>query len=913
MSIKNLAPLFHPRSIAIIGASNRAGAIGTKILQNVIDGGFVGEVWPVNPKYHQILQLQCYARVSELPAAPDIAVVATPAPTVPFILRELGEKGTKIAVVASAGLTAENGLREAALAAGKPYGLRIFGPNVVGLILPGAKLNASFVLTGASHGKIGLLSQSGAIVSSLLDWASERAIGFSQVLSLGDMIDVDIGDGIDLLAADHETSAIVMYLESIVNPRKFIAAARAAGRLKPLIAIVPGRHKAAAKAAATHTGALTGEPRIIDAILKRAGIIRVTVLSELFAAAEITAKVPPLTSARVGIVTNGGGAGVLAVDGLLDRGEVLASLAEHTIASLDSLFPNGWSKSNPVDVLGDASPDRIAEAIRAVALDPAVDVVLALYCPVQAAPPSEVASAIISTVQAPNWPQKRLLSCLLGGRASREGRQMLRNAGIPDYGLPDDAITALHVLGQWGRRQEQLTHVATTAELPFDRNGAMCVFEQVAKQSRKMLTEVEAKAILGFYKIPVAECAVAKTIGSVDQLAAALLRRHPSIVVKLLSRSITHKSDIGGVMLDITTRAGARRAARAIAASAAAAGLTDQVDGYVLQPMIKIDAGVELFAGLSADKIFGPTIAVGAGGIAVEQMDDIAVGLPPLDDGLAVELINATRIERLLHGFRHVQPANLDAVKNVLLALSQMAIDFPFVRAIDINPLSVGHRTVVAIDARIEIDPSRLHDAVPNRSLVIKPYPSEWIRQITVSGQDFIFRPIRPMDAKAYTAMLGLTASEDLRMRFFGQAKLSQATIVRMTHIDYEREMAFIAIDRRGEIVGVARLVIDVGREWGDFGLLVRSDRQHRGLGTALLRQLLEFAGAEGLQEVRGLVLAQNYKMLGLCRKEGFKIVTSPDDTASLQVRLRLSGYCPSTSKAALSPLETIDAASVPS
>ncbi|WP_065091717.1 bifunctional acetate--CoA ligase family protein/GNAT family N-acetyltransferase [Rhizobium leucaenae] len=913
MSIKNLAPLYHPRSVAVIGASNRAGAIGTKILQNIIDGGFAGELWPVNPKYEQILELRCYTRVSELPFAPDIAVVATPASTIPSLLRELGEKGTKVAVVASAGLTAENGLIDAALAASKPYGLRIFGPNVVGLILPGPKLNASFVLTGASVGKIGLLSQSGAIVSSLLDWASDRGIGFSQVLSLGDMIDVDIGDGIDLLAADHETSAIVIYLESIINPRKFIAAARAAGRMKPLIAIVPGRHRAAAKAAATHTGALSAEPRIIDAILRRAGIIRVTTLSDLFAAAEITSKVPALAHARVGIVTNGGGAGVLAVDGLLDRGEVLAQLAEGTMSSLDELFPNGWSKSNPVDVLGDASPDQIAAAIHAVALDPAVDVVLALHCPVQAAPPPAVASAMASRVQAPDWPHKRLLGCMLGGRASRAGRQILRNSGIPDYGLPDDAITALHVLGQWGRRQDQLTHLATTTPLRFDRDGAMRVFDRVAKQSRMMLTEAEAKAVLGFYKIPVAECVVAPTIADVEQLAAAMLRQHSAIVVKLLSGSITHKSDIGGVILDITTQAGARRAACAIASSAAAGGRADQVDGFVLQPMIKIKDGVELFAGLSVDKVFGPTIAFGAGGVAVEQLDDIAIGIPPLDDGLAVDLINATRIQRLLHGFRHIQPANLDAVKNVLLALSQMAIDFPFVRAIDINPLSVGDRAVIAIDARIEIDPSRLNEAVPSRSLVIKPYPSEWGRQITLGDQDFILRPIRPMDAEAYTAMLGLTAAEDLRMRFFGQAKLSQATIVRMTHIDYEREMAFIAVDCRGEIVGVVRLAIDVSREWGDFGLLVRSDRQHMGLGTALLQQLLQFAGAEGLQEVRGLVLAHNHKMVGLCRKLGFDIATSADDGQYLQVRRQLSGDCPAISRAASPPLQAIDSVSASS
>ncbi|UWU18678.1 bifunctional acetate--CoA ligase family protein/GNAT family N-acetyltransferase (plasmid) [Rhizobium sullae] len=891
MSIKNLAPLLHPRSIAIIGASTRPDAIGSKILDNVLRGGFAGDIWPVNPKHARILEQSCYPSVSALPAAPDIAIVATPAPTIPSLLRELGEKGTKIAVLVTAGLSDKNGLRQAALEASKPYGLRLFGPNVVGLILPTANLNASFVLTGASRGNIGLLSQSGAIVSSLLDWAGDHDIGFSQVISLGDMIDVDIGDAIDLLATDHETSAIIIYLESIVNPRKFISAARAAGRLKPLIAIVPGRHKAAAAAAATHTGALASNNRILDAVLKRAGIIRVMTLSELFAAAEITARFPPLSPTRIAIVTNGGGAGVLAVDSLLDKGEVLASLTAETVADLDRLLPGGWSRNNPVDVAGDATPDRYAAAVRTIAADTGVDAVLALHCPVQAAPPAVTALAVAGIVQEGTVAGKPLLTCFLGGKAARDGRQILRGAGISDHEMPDDAIAALHILAQWGRRKEQLTHIAgsTTKESSFDRNAAFGIFEEAASEGRAMLTEIEAKGVLGAYGIPVPEYLVAGTIAAVDTLATRMLRHHPAIVLKILSRKITHKSDIGGVALNLTSTAEVRRAARKMKAAATTAGFADQIDGYVLQPMVKVDNGFELLAGLSADAVFGPAIVFGAGGIAVEQTDDVAMGLPPLDDGLADDLIKATRIDRLLQGFRHIPAADRDAIKKVLLALSQMAVDFPFVRAVDINPLVAGSRTIIALDARIEIDPSRLREPAPNRNLVIRPYPAGWSSDVTLRGQCFSLRPILPLDAELYAGLLEQTTADDLRMRFFGQTRLSEAAIVRMTHIDYEREMAFVAINPVGQLVGVSRLVIDAGREWGEYGVLVRSDQQRIGLGTALLQQLLTFARAEGLAEVRGAVLRSNEKMLGLCRKLGFEVVTSSGDASLKQVRIRLS------------------------
>ncbi|MGG6898602.1 GNAT family N-acetyltransferase [Rhizobium sp. BR 315] len=887
MSVKNLAVLSCPKSVAIIGASIREDAIGSKILRNVVDGGFCGEIWPVNPKYAHVLGRTCFRDVNALPSPPDVAIIATPAPTVVSIIRELGCKGTKVAIIVTGNF--DNELKKAVLAAARPYGLRIVGPNVVGLILPDANLNLSFVLTGAERGKIGLISQSGAVVSSLLDWACDHSMGFSKIISLGDMIDVDAGDAIDFLAADHQTAAIVMYLESIPDPRKFVSAARAACRTKPLIAIAPGRHGEAAKAAATHTGALTGNSRIVDAVLKRAGIIRVKSLTELLAAAEITQKAHPPQSLRVALVTNGGGAGVLAVDSLLDRGERLAALTAQTTSELDKILPSGWSKSNPVDVLGDAPPARIAAAVKIVARDPNVDAILALHCPVQAAEPAATAAAIVTAAQEKDWPGKPLLACLLGGKASREGRFILRAAGVPDYGMPDDAIAALHVLGEWGRRQKALTDIAVTPELAVNRKQAQRLMEGVASQSRTMLTEPEAKAVLSLYQIPSAECSIAKNVAAVAQLATAMLRNHRSIVVKILSRSITHKSEIGGVALDIRSRAAACRAARDMQNRASDAGLSGQIDGFVVEPMIKVEGGIELFAGLSVDPVFGPVIAFGAGGIAVEQIDDVAISLPPLDDDLAADLIDETRISKLLRGFRHVPPANLDAVKRTLLALSQMAVDFPFIRAIDINPLAVAGRAVVAMDARIEIDPSRLHEPAPSRHLVIKPYPTEWTAKIRLAGRTFVLRPIRPGDARAYSSMLERISPSDIRARFFGHTKLSNATVARMTHIDYEREMAFVATDIDEQIVGVARLVIDNAQEAADFGLLVRSDCQRNGLGGALLKRLLDFAGVQGLKGLCGSVMPDNFKMLSFCRKAGFTMTAPSSDTALWQVELSLS------------------------
>lgn len=661
-----------------------------------------------------------------------------------------------------------------------------------------------------------------------------------------------------------------------------------------MIAIVPGRHAAAAKAAATHTGALASDNRVIDAVLKRAGIIRVNELSELFDAAEITSRFPPLPKARLAIVTNGGGAGVLTVDSLLDRGEKLARLSEETVSKLDKLLPAGWSRGNPIDIMGDASPERYRAALETVASDPKVDILLALHCPVQPATPEATAIAVAACVENGRIGGKPLLACFLGGREAREGRRVLQAAGVANYDLPANAVGALHVLAQWARQQEHLTHMApsTCESLHVDRPKALRIFERVAAEGRRMLTEPEAKEVLAAYRIPVPEVLVAESVAAVERLASSLLDRSSAIAVKVLSRHITHKSDVGGVALGMTSAGDAARAARDMTVALANAGLDKKLEGFVLQPMVTVKNGVELLVGLTTDPAFGPVIVFGAGGICVEAVDDIALGLPPLDGDLAEELIAQTRVDRLLKGFRHVAPANREAVRSVLLSLSQMSVDFPFMTALDINPLIVGEAAGIALDARIEIDLERISEPAPNRKLVIKPYPTGLASDVELSGRHFTIRPILPSDASLYATLLQKTRPEDIRLRFFGQTGLSEAAIIRMTHLDYEREMAFVAIlADTGELAGVSRLAIDVDREWADFGLLVRSDLQRIGLGTTLLGRLVSYARTENLKELQGSVLARNDRMLRLCRKLGFEVTTAGQETGMGQVRLTLNGH----------------------
>jgi acetyltransferase len=892
MTVRNLEHVLAPKSVAVIGASDRAGSVGKVVINNILAGGYGGRIWPVNPKHDTVAGISCSHHIDDIDGIPDLAIILTPAETIPGIVHELGEKGTRAAVVISAGLTRENGLRRALLDAAKPYLFRIVGPNTVGLTIPLIGLNASFAHLSAAPGGIALLSQSGAIMTSLMDWAADNRIGFSYIVSLGDMADVDAADFLDMLAGDFHTKAIVMYLESIPNPRKFLAAARAAARLKPVVAIKAGRHPDAAKAAATHTGALSSSDRIVDAALRRAGILRIDDIGELFAATETIGRFSPLQRSQMAVVTNGGGAGVLLVDDLLDRRCTLASLSADTLASLDAVMPKNWSRANPVDIIGDAPPERYATAIARVAADPAVDLVAVMNCPTALASPAEAARAVVAVAPSARVNGKPVLACWLGSRAAREGRAILSEAGIANYETPLELASAVTYLRDWSGAQVSLlrTPGAKPATAGDRRQRALAIMRQASRENRRMLTEPEAKAVIRAYGIATPETLSAKTPAEVETHAVNLLKGSPRIAVKLLSKTLTHKSDVGGVVLGLESGEQARAAAEKIAAIVEAAGRGSELDGFTVQEMVERKNAHELILGLTRDPVLGPAILFGAGGVAVEIINDTAIALPPLDDVLAGDVIDRTRIGRLLRGYRDRPPAHRQALLDSLCALSQLIVDFRCITSLDINPLLADQDGVVALDARIEIDPADLDAPAPNSMLAIRPVPDGWDKDVTLAGTTYRIRPIRPADAGLYPDFMAKISPEDLRLRFLApRGEFSDKALIRFTQIDYEREMAFIATNSAtGELAGVGRMIADPDHEQAEFALLVRTDLQGRGLGRTLLSHLLAFGLADGLQEVNGVVLEENEKMIGVCRQMGFEISARAREPGLVEVKLRL-------------------------
>ncbi|MBZ9798501.1 GNAT family N-acetyltransferase [Mesorhizobium sp. ES1-4] len=892
MTIRNLEHAFAPKSVAVFGASPRDGSVARVVLENIVSGGFEGDIWAVNPKYRQVAGRPCYRKAADLPGVPDLGVIVTPPEAVPGIVRDLADKGTRAAVVITAGLTRENGLRQAMLDAARPTVFRIIGPNTVGLMIPPLRLNAGFAHMAAGPGNIALLSQSGAIATSLIDWAADNNVGFSQIVSLGDMADVDVGDCLDMLAGDRHTRAIVMYLETIPNPRKFISAARAAARIKPVITIKSGRHEQSAKAAATHTGALSGADRVVDAALLRAGILRVKGLTELFDAVETTARFAPLERARVGIVTNGGGAGVLAVDQLIEGNGELADLSRETIARLDGILPGTWSRANPVDIIGDAPPERYRAAIEAVVADAGTDVVLVMNCPTALGLPLAAASAVAALAQDGKIDGKPVLTCWLGEHTARAGRQILQNAGIASFETPADAATAVSYLSEWSRAQRALMRTPPNrgVDNASHREAVLALFRQVAKEGRRMLTEPEAKAAISAYGIAVPETIVAKSPAEAEAAAGRLLETSEQVVVKLLSKTISHKSDVGGVVLNIVDAAAAGEAARAIEARVRKQTPQADIEGYAVQPMVVRKQAQELILGMSRDPIFGPAILFGAGGVAVEAIDDTAIALPPLDDVLAGDLIGQTRIGRLLAGYRDRAPAHRQAIIAALNGLSQMIVDFPCLVSMDINPLLADSDGAIALDARIEIEPQRVEEAGPNPALAVRPYPSGWEREFLGGATNYHIRPIKPADIALYPEFLARISPDDLRLRFLSPRKsFSDQSLKRLTQLDYDRDMAFVALETNsGALSGIGRLSCDPDHAVAEYALLVRTDLQGHGLGWELLRQLVDYAKADGIDRIEGIMLGENTTMLAMCREFGFSTRRHPSEPGLVEATLEL-------------------------
>lgn len=897
MSIRNLQHLMRPSSVAVIGASDRVGSVGATVWANLRAGGFSGPLWAVNRRHATVGGLRAFPSVERLPGVPELAVICTPAAGVPALIAQLGEIGCRAAVVLSSGMDAAGAggvsLRQAMLDAARPHTLRILGPNCVGLLVPSLGLNASFAPAAALPGRLAFVAQSGALVTAVLDWASERRIGFSCFVSLGDGSDVDFGDLLDYLAADAGTDAILLYAESLRQARKFMSAARGAARAKPTLVVKAGRSREAARAAFSHTGALAGADLVVDAALRRAGMLRVNTTDELFDAVNLLGHARYAARAsgpRLAILTNGGGPGVMATDAMAAGGGMLAALATDTIAQLDAGLPASWSHANPVDIIGDAPVGRYTDALRLLLAAPEVDAVLLIHAPTAIVGSADIATALLPLIEGSARP---VYCCWMGGASVAAARALCDRTGVAWFATPEAAVSAHLQLCAYRRNQQLLMQVPAASEaVAPDRAAARAL---IAALPPGPVGDADTKALLALYGIPVAATRLAAD--GPAAIAAARAIGYP-VALKLVSPDVTHKSDVGGVMLDLEDDAAVGAALAAMRARLAQLRPQARIAGFAVQAMVRRGDAVELIAGIGSDPVFGPVVLFGQGGVAVEAAADQSVGLPPLNRVLAADLIGRTRVARLLAGFRQRPPADLDAVCDVLIALGQLAADLPTVAELDINPLLADAAGVLALDARMRLaPPAATGSADPagdqdgQARLAILPYPHALERRVDSAAGPLCIRPIRPEDAPAHVRFFEHLSREDIHMRMFGAvAGLSPAQLARFTQIDYAREMAFIATRdtaEGAETLGVARVVADPDNVTGEFAIVVRSDLKRRGLGALLFDCLLDYCRARGLRQVMGVTLAENGAMQHLARSRGFTV--TPGEEGEVTMRLTLS------------------------
>ena len=891
MSIRNLHALFNPKSVAVIGASGRAHSVGATVLQNLIDGAFKGPIYPVNPKYDTLCGLPVFASVDDLPGAPDLAVICTPPSVIPDLISALGARGTRAAIVLTAGLNAITddagiSIKQRMLSAAKPNLLRILGPNCVGLLVPGIGLNASFAHTDALPGKLAFVSQSGALVTGVLDWAKSRGIGFSKFISLGDSADVDFGDVLDYLASDAETHAILLYIEDIRHARKFMSAARAAARGKPVLVLKAGRVAEGARAAASHTGALAGSDDVYDAAIRRAGMLRVCSTGDLFSAVQTLAHAKSMIGERLTILTNGGGPGVMATDALVGAGGKLATVSEDSINALQAILPATWSQANPIDIIGDASATRYVDALKIVLNDAQSDAVLLLHAPTAIVPSIDIARAIAPVAQAS---ARNVLTCWLGGAAVAPSRTLFAEAGMASYDTPEDAVNGFMQIVQYHRNQHLLMQVPTSVPTDFvpDRVTARAVLHEALAAGRDMLSEPEAKMLLAAYAIPVVATRIAETAEQAVLLAQQI--GFP-VALKILSPQISHKTEVGGVALDLETADAVDAAAQAMQKRLQTLRPDATLRGFVVQAMARRPDAQELIIGVSTDPIFGPVILFGQGGIAVEVMDDNTIGLPPLNRMLARDMISRTRVARLLAGYRNKPAANIDAICDALIQVAHLVADCPQIIELDINPLLADADGVMALDARVRIAASGTISGVER--FAIRPYPAELEQVVVWQGQSLMLRPIRPEDAAAHQAFFDALDAEDIRLRvFIGMRELQPAQLARLTQIDYDRAMAFIATrkhsDGQPETLGVVRVIADPDNEQAEFAVIIRSDLKGQGLGSLLTAKVIAYCRERGTGEIIGEALPQNSGVLNLLRRFGFDLIPMPDDGV-VMFRLKL-------------------------
>ena len=892
MSIRHLDSMFDPRSVAVIGASDRAASLGSMVWRNLRAGGYAGAVYAVNPRHKLLDGVAVYPAVADLPLAPELALICTPPASVAGLIEALGQRGTRAVIVMTAGLSAAQ--QQAMLQAARRHLLRILGPNCLGLLAPHIALNASFAHIGAAPGALALVSQSGALVTAMLDWAQGRGIGFSHCVSLGEHADVDFGDMLDYLASDPRTRAILLYIESIAAPRKFMSAARAAARNKPVLVVKAGRSAQGQRAAASHTGALAASDLVFDAAIRRAGMLRVDTLHELFTAAEALThfsgqamRAAFEAQDSLTLLTNGGGAGVIAADAAALAGVALTALSESTLRALDALLPAHWSRANPVDIIGDAPVQRYVQAVQALLADPAGGSLLFMHAPTAIVPSQQIAAALVPVMQtAPN----RILSCWLGGPGVAEARQLFHQAGIASYDTPEEAVRAFSMLQTYRRNQSQLTEAppAGAVDDGVDLGRVRRIVESALALGRAWLNEAEAKALLAACGVPVVATRSAEATAD-DAVRVAESIGFP-VALKIVSPQILHKSDVGGVVLDLPDAATLRDAALAMLRRVAQARPDAVLTGFSVQAMVRRPRAIELIVGASIDPLFGPVILFGQGGTAVEVVADRAVALPPLNPPLARALIQRTLVSRLLAGWRDVPAADDQALVAVLTAVSRLLAEVPEIAEIDINPLLADANGVIALDARIRVSADSPGGAA---HFAIRPYPNELVETLAWQGRVMTLRPIRPEDEAQHLAFLAKLDPVDVRLRvFYSRRSIERSELARLTQIDYEREMAFIAtatVEGRGEeTLGVVRATTDPDNVDAEFGIILRPDFKGAGLGSLLMQKLIAFQRGRGTQRLVATVLRENRHMLELAQELGFLRDTEQPDQDSWAIHLVL-------------------------
>jgi acetyltransferase len=879
MGIRKLEKIFRPQRIALIGVKNDPMSVSGITLRNLIGGGFDGVVYPVNPKHEAVLGIQCYPNVKSLPKTPDLAVITTAANRVPDLVKECGEAGIMGIIIMSAGFR-EIGpegkkLEDQVEAEVKKFDdMRVIGPNCLGIIIPSLKLNISFASGMPKPGHVAFISQSGALCTSVLDWAYEENIGFSYFVSIGNSMDVEFGDLIDYFGQDPNTKSIVLYIEAISNVRKFMTAARAFARKKPIIVYKAGRFPESAKAAASHTGALASEDSVYDAVFQRAGIARVYDIGDIFDFTDLISRKRIPRGSRLAIVTNAGGPGVMATDTLIANKGNLVELSQATIEKLNAVLPPYWSHGNPVDIVGDAPPDRFAKATQIILEDSSVDAVLVILTPQAMTDPTNTALLISKLSEQTTKP---IMAAWLGGKVMRDGNQIFNDAGIAVYQTPEQAIRAFMTMVDYSRNLETLyeTPIDVPVSFPYDRQKIKEEFQKTAFVKEKILSETDSKQLLEIYGIPTARPQLAKTSEEALQIANQI--GFP-VVMKISSHDITHKTDVGGVVVDIKSNESLLKSYRKMMDSVRVKCPEAKIEGVVIQPMIEPKGAVELIIGIKKDPVFGTVLLVGMGGIGAELFKDKTLGFPPLSERLAVNMLKSLKIYPLLEGYRGSPRKNIEKLIEILIRMSYLAADYPEIEELDINPLLVTEKDVIALDARIVIDQEILNHPIPEYShLLLHPYPEKYVTTTKLAdGTQVILRPIKPEDEPMWLEMLSSCSKESIYSRFRYSFHFDSHEIAtQFCFIDYYREIAIVAEvneDSRRRLTGVGRLISNPDMDTVEYAVLITDAYQRKDLGNILTKYCMDIASDWKMKHIVAETTLDNKPMIAVFKKYNFKI-----------------------------------------